>query len=97
MIVMDARMPTLPTTSSEAKDPVCGMTVDPAKTPHRHIHRGETHFFCSEGCRAKFATDPGRYLGAAWREPATPTPASTIFSVARLRAGVVFMVSSLCW
>jgi hypothetical protein len=35
MIVMDARMPTLPTTSSEAKDPVCGMTVDPAKTPHR--------------------------------------------------------------
>jgi len=77
---MDARMPTLRKTSSEAKDPVCGMTVDPAKTPHRHIHRGETHFFCSEGCRAKFATDPGRYLGAAWREPATPTPASTIFT-----------------
>src|SRR6476469_8204633 len=77
---MDARMPTLPKTSSEAKDPVCGMTVDPAKTRHRHVHRGETHFFCSAGCRTKFAADPGKYLGPAAREPAAPMPAGTIFT-----------------
>lgn len=72
-------MPTLPTTTSEAKDPVCGMTVDPTKTPHRHVHRGETHFFCSAGCRTKFAAHPGKYLGPP-REPAAPMPAGTIFT-----------------
>ena len=39
------------TTQAEAKDPVCGMTVDPATTPHRHAHHGERYFFCSGGCR----------------------------------------------
>jgi uncharacterized membrane protein YraQ (UPF0718 family)/YHS domain-containing protein len=37
-----------------ATDPVCGMTVD----KHRALraeHDGHTHFFCSEGCRSRFA------------------------------------------
>lgn len=46
----------------QVKDPVCGMTVDPAATPH-HAHYGDQdHHFCSAGCRAKFAADPARYL-----------------------------------
>lgn len=45
------------------KDPVCGMTVDPAATPHHLIHDGQDIAFCSAGCRAKFAADPARYLG----------------------------------
>ena len=56
------------------------MTVDPATTPHRHVHRGETYFFCSGGCRTKFAADPGKYLDPAAREPAAPMPAGTIFT-----------------
>jgi P-type Cu+ transporter len=56
------------TTPGTATDPVCGMGVDPARTPHRHEHAGETYHFCSEGCRARFAADPGGYLGA------TPAP-----------------------
>jgi Cu+-exporting ATPase len=52
------------------KDPVCGMTVDPQKTPHRHRHDGHDHHFCSAGCRNKFAADPGRYL-----EPKAPARA----------------------
>jgi Cu+-exporting ATPase len=44
-------------------DPVCGMTVDPHTTPHRHQHQGRTYYFCSAGCRGKFAADPARYLG----------------------------------
>src|SRR6267143_1252080 len=46
-------------------DPVCGMTVDPHKTPHRHTHAGRTYSFCSACCRAKFAADPQRYLVGA--------------------------------
>jgi Cu+-exporting ATPase len=68
------------TTSAEAKDPVCGMTVDPAKTPHRHSHRGVRYFFCSGGCRAKFAAGPERYLDPAAVEADEPMPAGTIFT-----------------
>jgi Cu+-exporting ATPase len=54
--------------SKIATDPVCGMTVDPHTTPHRHTHQGHPYYFCSGGCRAKFAADPEKYLGA--RAPA---------------------------
>src|SRR6185295_5202875 len=42
-------------------DPVCGMTVDPHTAKHRHDYKGHTYYFCSAGCRAKFATDPEKY------------------------------------
>ncbi len=60
-------------------DPVCGMTVDPHKTPHRHQHAGRSYYFCSAGCRTKFAADPARYLGgqAASHEP---VPEGTIYT-----------------
>ena len=55
-----------PTTASPAaRDPVCGMTVDPAKTPHHAEHAGEAYHFCCNGCRTKFLADPGRYLAPA--------------------------------
>ena len=41
------------------------MTVDPAKTPHKHVHEGETYHFCSAGCVKKFAAAPEKYLVAA--------------------------------
>src|SRR6478735_2703301 len=78
MIGMDAMTPSL-TATGEAKDPVCRMTVDPATTPHRHTHGGDTYFFCSGGCRAKFAANPKRYLS---RLPAAAAsaPAGTIYT-----------------
>jgi Cu+-exporting ATPase len=48
--------------SAKAKDPVCGMTVDPETTRHYHEVGGTTYHFCSAGCRGKFAADPNRYL-----------------------------------
>jgi Cu+-exporting ATPase len=57
-------------------DPVCGMTVDPHTAKHRTEHRGHTYYFCSAGCRTKFADDPQKYLGD--REP-EPVPDSTIY------------------
>jgi len=47
---------------ARAKDPVCGMSVDPAKSPHHADHAGMTYHFCSAGCRSKFVSDPERFL-----------------------------------
>jgi len=58
-----------PASSSELKDPVCGMTVTPEST-HRHTHNGVSYYFCSAGCQAKFVADPPRYL-----KPAAPAAA----------------------
>jgi Cu+-exporting ATPase len=44
-----------------ATDPVCGMTVDPAKAPSVE-HEGAKVYFCCQGCAAKFRADPDKYL-----------------------------------
>jgi uncharacterized membrane protein YraQ (UPF0718 family)/YHS domain-containing protein len=36
------------------RDPMCGMTVDRHKTPHRSVVGGRTVYFCGAGCKAKF-------------------------------------------
>ena len=77
--------------NAEAKDPVCGMSVDPADARFRADHDGRTFSFCSAGCREKFAADPDRYLaiagavadraGRAQRAGLQrPVPAGTIFT-----------------
>jgi xanthine dehydrogenase accessory factor len=53
-----------PTSGQEARDPVCGMTVDVTRARHRSEHDGRTFFFCSAGCRREFEADPAKY-GAA--------------------------------
>ncbi len=62
-----------------AIDPVCGMTVDPHATPHRAEHQGRPYYFCSAGCRGKFAADPHRYLGGA-PERQEVVPEGTIYT-----------------
>jgi uncharacterized protein len=47
-------------------DPVCGMTIDRTKAL-RYEHGGNTVFFCGEGCRERFAADPGRYAAGQAR------------------------------
>jgi P-type Cu+ transporter len=46
-------------------DPVCGMKVDPARTPHKAEHAGQIYSFCAARCRERFIADPQRYLGPA--------------------------------
>ncbi|WP_267596093.1 XdhC family protein [Carbonactinospora thermoautotrophica] len=47
-----------------AVDPVCGMTVAAVdSTPHIDLE-GKRWWFCCEGCRAAFESDPARYTGA---------------------------------
>ena len=66
-------------TATTARDPVCGMTVDPATSKHRFDYRGETFHFCSAGCRTKFAADPVAYLEKDSR-PKTAVPEGTIYT-----------------
>jgi xanthine dehydrogenase accessory factor len=40
------------------KDPVCGMSVDPAMAEHASDYRGKTYYFCCAGCKHKFEKDP---------------------------------------
>ena len=58
--------------AAAATDPVCGMTVDPATAAHKTEYDGQTHYFCSAGCKAKFQAEPGKYLdiGARTEKPA---------------------------
>src|SRR5580692_12661037 len=56
---------------ASARDPVCGMKVDPAKTSHHHAYRDHDYHFCGAGCRTKFAAAPEKYLNTA-PAPATP-------------------------
>ncbi|MFT3731165.1 MAG: heavy metal translocating P-type ATPase [Hyphomicrobium sp.] len=65
--------------ASPVKDPVCGMSVDPATAKHSAEHAGQTYYFCSAGCRAKFIADPAKYLKPA-EAKADDVPAGTIYT-----------------
>ena len=45
-----------------AKDPVCGMDVDPAKAAGTSIYKGETIYFCNVNCKKKFDAEPEKYI-----------------------------------
>jgi Cu+-exporting ATPase len=62
--------------NASAKDPVCGMTVDPlAPKGGSHEHEGTTYYFCNPKCRAKFSADPNAYLSPKPADAAPPAPA----------------------
>ncbi|TJW99016.1 MAG: YHS domain-containing protein, partial [Mesorhizobium sp.] len=46
------------------RDPVCGMTVDPAAGKPSATFGGHSYHFCSEGCRTKFMKEPEAFLKA---------------------------------
>ena len=48
-----------------ATDPVCGMTVDPAKPGATAVHGGKTYYFCCSHCAARFRAAPEKYLQPA--------------------------------
>ena len=63
---------------AQVHDPVCGMAVDPATSPHQATHGGQVFYFCSNGCREKFLAAPARYLSAA--PPSAAAAPGTIFT-----------------
>ena len=78
----------LPTSSYAAKkldrDPVCVMTVDPAKAASTAEYEGKLYHFCSRGCVEKFRRSPVKYLDAAPKLNAAPgskQPASMMVQI----------------
>ncbi len=47
---------------NEAKDPICGMTVEKSKAKHKAEFQGKMFYFCCAGCKQKFEQSPERYL-----------------------------------
>jgi Cu+-exporting ATPase len=66
-------------TPGAVTDPVCGMTVDPATSRHRHEHDGATFHFCCAGCHDKFSADPARYLTPRQQDTAPP-PSGAVYT-----------------
>jgi len=62
-----------------ATDPVCGMTVDPAKAGATVEHGGKTYYFCCKHCAAKFNADPAQYATTP-RAPEPPARAGTKYT-----------------
>lgn len=57
--------------SEPSRDPVCGMSVDPASTSLTESSGGRAYYFCSQHCLEKFRSEPGRYVV----QPPAPSPA----------------------
>jgi xanthine dehydrogenase accessory factor len=58
-------LPVLPVIHVEAKDPVCGMSVNPGKARHKSEYTGTAFYFCCAGCKQAFDREPQRYLASA--------------------------------
>jgi Cu+-exporting ATPase len=74
------------------RDPVCGMNVNPEKAAGTVDHDGKKYHFCSQGCVAKFQTDPQKFLDPNYKPggmaqapvtissvPAKAAPATTLY------------------
>jgi Cu+-exporting ATPase len=61
--------------AASARDPVCGMSVDPATAKHRFTYKEQEYLFCSARCRARFEAEPEKFLAPKQPEPAAPAGA----------------------
>jgi len=64
--------------AATALDPVCGMTIDPARAAGSSRYGGETIYFCSLHCKAKFDGNPAAYVADA-PKPQPVTAASATY------------------
>jgi YHS domain-containing protein len=46
-----------------AKDPVCGMDVDPKTAAGKSEYKGQIYYFCSLDCKQEFDADPEKFIG----------------------------------
>ncbi len=64
------------------RDPVCKMTVT-AQSVHAQVFENQSYYFCSAGCKAKFAVNPSSYLERESIQPvasAIAEPAGAIYT-----------------
>lgn len=51
--------PAKPVPAVTHRDPICGMSVDPARAAGESVKDGRTFYFCSRGCKQRFDTGGG--------------------------------------
>ncbi|HLY61380.1 MAG TPA: heavy metal translocating P-type ATPase [Terriglobia bacterium] len=68
------------------KDPVCGMSVDPARAAATYEHEGRKYYFCNPRCQEKFRANPQKYL-------AGPPPAAGLHAIGGAAQRAPLMVS----
>jgi Cu+-exporting ATPase len=51
-------------TETITRDPICGMTVDPAAGKPSHEHGGHLYHFCNPRCLDKFVAEPDAHVSA---------------------------------
>ena len=61
----------------KAIDPVCGMQVTIKPEARQRDYEGQTFYFCSDGCQAKFDGDPWFYASGAAVKVEKSAPAGT--------------------
>ena len=45
-----------------ARDPICGMEVDPESAAATAEYKGKRYYFCAVGCKKRFEMDPEKYV-----------------------------------
>jgi Cu+-exporting ATPase len=53
------------------KDPVCGMSVDPATAKYKLEHARKTYYFCCGNCAERFESNPAKYETASEKRTAS--------------------------
>ena len=57
-----------------ARDPVCGMMVDPLSAAGTYEHAGTTYYFCSPRCVERFRGDPDGHLSGKYTQSMEEAP-----------------------
>jgi xanthine dehydrogenase accessory factor len=60
-LVSDLQLP-MAQNPAEARDPVCGMTVEIATARFTSEYAGTTYYFCASGCKRSFDKEPQKYI-----------------------------------
>jgi YHS domain-containing protein len=84
-------------TATPNRDPVCGMSVDPATAKYSHVHEGTAWYFCADNCRQQFIAHPDLFLKTKKDEikPASPRKVSwtrEVLMSAAVFAAVVMVI-----
>ena len=46
-------------------DPVCDMEITAEEAAGKSEYKGQTYYFCSNGCKKSFDKEPEKYIGKA--------------------------------
>jgi xanthine dehydrogenase accessory factor len=58
--------------ATEARDPVCGMTVETATAHFTSQYEGTIYYFCAAGCKHSFDKEPQKYIQRESSQKNTP-------------------------